>query len=228
MMVSRNQWNWLHAIVLATVSLMLAPQRASAEMPYLDFSGFSYLSGPPSQVGTVTTVAAKFNPIQPNPLWPLDLAGSEYTVVVQGLTIASVSSYGTFQVILYSGGTIEVHADPAQNGTWAPSPPNGLVPATFLDGGGELIGIVTEMTLFYDTAVGTGTVSGLVDWHGGSRCAGLASPLGWTVFGGVSSQAGLAIPAGWHLAWDPQLYGPETPNPVVKRSWGAVKHSFRK
>lgn len=228
MILIKGRRNIIGAVGLASVLLTLPVRSAFAEMGFFDFSGYSYLSGTPAQVGTVTSVAAKFNPIQPNPVWPLDLPAREYTVMIQGLTIASVSSFSTFQVITYSGGTIEVHADPAVNGVWDPSPPNGLVPATFLDGGADLIGAFTEMTLFFDTAAGTGTVSGLVNWAGGSRFGGMTNPLGWTVFGGVSNQAGLGIPAGYDLAWDPQMYGPEAPSPVVKKSWGAVKNAFRK
>jgi hypothetical protein len=220
--------NLLCTIGFASAMLILPAGSAFSEMGFFDFAGYSYLAGPPAQAGTVTAVAAKFNTIQPNPLWPLDLLGKEYTVMMQDLTIASVNSYGSFQVITYSGGTMEVHADPAKNGTWAPNPVNSMVPSTFLDGGADLIGIFTEMTLFFNTAAGTGTVSGLVNWEGGSKYGGLANPIGWTVFGGVSNHDGLGIPAGYDLAWDPQLYGPETPNPVEKRSWGSVKNAFRR
>jgi hypothetical protein len=197
-------------------------------MTFFDFSGYSYLSGPPAQVGTVATVAAKFNAIQPNPVWPLELLDKEYTVMIRDLTIASASSYGSFQEITYSGGTIEVRADAARNGTWAPNPPNSMVPSTFLDGEADLLGIFTEMILFFDTASGTGTVSGLVNWQGGAKYEGMANPVGWTVFGGVSNHDGLGIPAGYDLAWDPQMYGPEVPSPVESRSWGAVKGAFRR
>jgi hypothetical protein len=219
--------NFLRYTTLA-LFLLLAPARdARAEMPFFDFSGFSYVSGPPTAVGTVLTVAGKFNPIQPNPLWPLELSTTEYTVMIQGLSVATVSSYGPYETITYSGGSIQVHADLAMNGMWSPNPPNGSVPATFLDGNADLIGDFSDMTLFFDTVSGTGTVSGTVNWQGGSRRSGLANPFGWTIFGGVSSHAGLGIPAGYDLAWDPQLWGPDTPNPTESRSWGALKNAFR-
>ena len=228
MMLPNHRRNLLSAIGFASVLLACPARNSFAEMKFFDFSGYSYLSGPPARVGTVTTVAAKFNTIQPNPVWPLELLDKEYTVMIRDLTIASVEASGSFQVITYSGGTIEVHADPAKNASWAPNPPNGSVPSTFLDGGADLIGVFTEMTLYFSTNNGTGTVSGLVNWEGGSRRAGMANPFGWTVFGGVSNHDGLGIPMGYDLAWDPQLYGPEVPSPVEVRSWGAVKSAFRR
>ena len=228
MMLIENRRSFVCAIVFASVLLIVPTQGVFAEMRFFDFSGYSYLSGPPAQVGTVTAVAAKFNAIQPNPVWPLEVLKREYTVMIRDLTIASVSSYGSFQVITYSGGTIEVHADAAMNGSWVPNPPNSVVPVTFLDGGADLIGVFTEMTLFFDTDSGTGTVSGLVNWEGGSKQGGMANPVGWTIFGGVSKQDGLGIPPGYDLAWDPQLYGPDVPNPVQRQSWGAVKSAFRR
>lgn len=220
--------NLLCGIVLSLVLVTVPMVDAHAEMPFFDFSGYSYLSGPQAQVGTVVTIASKFNEIQPSPSWPLDLASNEYTVMVQNLKIASVSSYGTFQEITYSGGTIEIHVDPSKNGAWAANPPNGQTPSTFLDGEAALVGSMSEMALFYDTASGTGAVSGLVNWEGGAKRGFLQNPVGWTFFGMVSNQAGLGIPPGYDLAWDPQLYGPERPNPVVKKSWGGVKYAYRK
>ena len=199
---------------------------AHAEMPFFDFNGFSYLNGSPAQVGTVVTVAAKFNEIQPNPIWPLDLVGNEYTVLVEDLTITSVESYGSFLQITYGGGTIAVYRDPLRNGTWAPNPPNSQVPSSFADGVPELVGHFTEMALFFDDASGTGTVSGLVDWTSGDHFAQLADPAGWTFFGGVSNHAGLGIPEGYDLAWDPQLYGPQIPVPVEIGTWGALKARY--
>lgn len=227
-MLSKSRQNLFYAIGFASALLFLGARNTFAEIRFFDFSGYSYLAGPPAQVGTVITVASKFNTIQPNPLWPLELLDKEYTVMIRDLTIASVSSYGSLRVISYSGGTIEVHADPARNGDWTPNPPNRVVPSTFLDGGADLIGIFTEMTLFFNTASGTGTVSGLVNWEGGSKQGGIVNPFGWTIFGGVSEQDGLGIPTGYDLAWDPQLYGPEVPSPVESRSWGAVKNIFRR
>jgi hypothetical protein len=213
-------------IALSILLLVVPVKAARADLPFFDFSGYSYVSGPPAQVGTIVTVAAKFNGIQPNPSWPLDLVNNEYTVMIQDLAVAAVNSYGPFQEITYAGGTITIHVDAAKNAAWAANPPNGQTPATFLDGDLALVGSMTDMILFYDTSTGTGTVSGLVNWAGGARRDALQNPVGWTFFGMVSSEAGLGIPAGYDLAWDPQLYGPERSNPVVPKSWGGVKHAF--
>ncbi len=227
MQPDRNRPSLLRNSILALLIGATPAWAAGAEMPFFDFAGYSYVSGPPATIGTVVAMAGKFNTIQPNPIWPLDLQRLEYTVMIQGLTVASVESYGPFQTITYSGGTIQLHSDAELNGIWDPAPPNTLVPATFLDGDLDLQGVFTEMSLFFNMTSGTGTISGLVDWQGGIRFGGMTNPCGWTVFGGVSSQDGLGIPAGYNLAWDPQLYGPEVPSPIAIRSWGAIKKTFR-
>jgi hypothetical protein len=206
-------------------SLIWMVPAVRAEMPFMDFAGYSYRSAPTTRVGTLVSVAAKFNGIQPNPVWQFERSG-EYTVMVQGLAIASVNSFGTYQEIAYSGGSIEVHLNAGGNTTWAPIPPNAQVPSTFLNEDADLTGLFTELTLFYDTASGVGVVSGLVSWTGGRRMSGLSRSTGWTVFGGVSNHVGLGIPPGYDLAWDLQLYGPEVPNPVETRSWGSIKSAF--
>jgi hypothetical protein len=228
MKCSTRLWNLLCSIAFTLIFVVAPTRGACTEMTFFDFSGYSYLSGPPAAIGTVLTVASKFNTIQPNPVWPLELLDKEYTVMIQDLTVATVASYGPYQTITYSGGNIQVRADVARNGTWGSNPPNSSVPSTFLDGDSDLVGIFTEMTLFFNTVSGTGTVSGLVNWQGGAHYGGMTNPIGWTVFGGVSNHYGLGIPMGYDLAWDPQMYGPEVPNPIERRSWGALKSSFHR
>jgi hypothetical protein len=213
---------------LLTWALLAGPGalQAQAEMPFFDFSGFSYLDGEPWQVGTGVAVVARFNSIQPNPIWPLDFVANEYTVLLEGLTLSSVLSYDGVKEVAYSGGTISVLRDPARNSEFAPEPPNGLVPGSFGDGSAELVGYFTELALFYDETTGVGTVAGFVNWTGGAKQALLENPNGWTFFGGVSNQSVYGIPDGYDLAWDPQIYGQETPVPVMLQSWGALKARF--
>jgi hypothetical protein len=82
------------------------------------------------------------------------------------------------------------------------------------------------MVMVFDSASGTGTVSGFFDWTGGARLGDLENPNGWTYFGGVSNHPGLGIPNGYDLAWDPQVYGPEPASPVETGSWGRIKQHF--
>jgi len=216
-------------VVTVAVSLMVAASASiSMALPFFDFHGYSYLDGPPNSVGTVVTVPALLNEIQPDPVWPLETDDNEYTLLVEGLTIEEVSSVFTFITVIYSGGTIRLLEDPSMNATmqgWVPDPPNASVPGSFGDGDVLLEGVFTEMVMFFNTATGTGTVSGSVDWTGGSRLADLDSPDGWTYFGGVSNDQIFEIPNGYDLVWDPQLYGPE-PIPVLEGSWGLMKKRF--
>ncbi len=224
-----NARHWKYPIVILGLIALVGSTPASGadpEMPFFDFAGFSYLDGPAWQVGTVVTVVARLNEIQPEPIWPLEPELYEYTVVLEGLTIASVLDYGGIYEVSYSGGAMKVYRDDSYNSVYAENPPNALVPSTFLDGTAELLGDFTEMVLLFDASAGVGTLSGLVNWTAGDKLPLIEDPEGWIVFGGVSDHAGLGIPEGYDLAWDPQFYGPTPPVPVEAASWGSIKARF--
>jgi hypothetical protein len=218
----------LFCLVFGAAALATGLSPAAAEIPFFDFAGYSYLDGPAWQVGTRVTLVARFNPIQPNPIWPVDLEANEYTVLAEGLEIVSAVSDGGFVEVAFGGGTLAIFRDGARNSSYSPAPPNAEVPATFADGATELSGAFTELVLLFDQGTGIGTVSGFVDWTGGEKLPILSDPNHWTFFGGVSDHSGLGIPPGYDLAWDPQIYGPETPVPVVEQSWGALKARYRR
>jgi hypothetical protein len=209
-------------LLLITV-LLATPAHAQ---PFFDFHGYSYLDGPPFAVGTAFQVPALFNIIQPDPIWPLDFDLNEYTIMVEGLTISDVQTAGPVLIMTLSGGTVGVYADPSKNSAWTDNPPNAQVPATFVDGGPELLGHFTSMDMIFDTSSGTGSISGLITWTGGARLSQIDDPVDWTYFGGVSNHAGLGIPPGYDLAWDPQIYGPEGGTPVERTSWGSIKRTI--
>ncbi len=218
----------LAAVVVVVSTLMAASAAISTALPFFDFQGYSYLDGPANTVGTVVTVPALMNEIQPDPVWPLDFVNHEYTVLVEGLTIQEVSVVNSFVTVYYSGGTIRLCEDPSKNATsegWEPNPPNVAVPDYFGDGEVLLEGVFVDMVMFFNASTGNGTVSGSLDWTGGSRLADLDGTTGWTYFGGVSSNPIFDIPDGYDLVWDPQLYGPE-PTPALESSWGLLKRHF--
>jgi hypothetical protein len=194
--------------------------------PFFDFYGFSYLDGPPNTVGTTVQVPMLLNTIQPDPIWPLDFSGHEYTVTVENAVISEVQAMGPMLSITYVGGTIAMRGDGAKNAQWAANPPNALVPATFDDGETLLSGTLTEFVEIWSPMAGTGTISATITWTGGSRLGDLVNPSNWTLFGGVSNNPDLGIPGGFDLAWDPQFYGPGI-TPVKSGSWGSIKANFR-
>lgn len=208
----------------ALLALAVLATTAAAD-PFFDFHGYSYLDGPAFTVGTRVSVPTRFNEIQPDPVWPLDLVANEYTVMVSDLVIASVLVAGPIRTVTFSGGGIGIYRDAARNSAFAANPPNAAVPATFTDGVAELSGGFAGLVMIWNTLSGTGTVSGDVVWTGGARFGDLPAADGWTYFGGVSNHAGLGIPAGYDLAWDPQLYG-QSPTPTESSSWGRVKNLF--
>ena len=213
--------------MLALLLILLSGTSPCYALPFFDFYGFSYVVGQPLTVGSVVTVPARLNTIQPDPIWPLDFNLNEYTITVDALEIVAVDVYGPVVNVTFASSTIGLYRDPMQNSDFTPGPPNALVPATFVDGEPELTGVLSDMVMMFNSATGNGTVSGSIAWTGGSRLPELASPDGWTYFGGVSNHTDLGIPDGYDLAWDPQIYGPEVPVPVESGSWGRIKQLYR-
>ncbi len=213
-------------IITSTVLLGMLGVIPSSATPFFDFYGYSYIDGQPLAVGTVATIPMLFNATQPDPVFPLDPEANEYTVLVEDLEIADIQVEGPIIVVTYAGGTIRIFEDPAKNAAWAPSPPNGLVPASFEDGSLILSGYFTECTMVWNTLSGVGTVQGHVDFAGGSHLGELLEPHQWLFFGGTTNSPYANLPAGYDMAWDPQLLSPE-PVSTKETSWGAVKGLFR-
>jgi hypothetical protein len=213
--------------LLAAAALLSVNADATQAMPFFDFYGYSYQVGPPDAVGTLVNVPTRLNTNQPEPIWPLDFADYEYTISVQDMVIAAVSESGPMQYFTLVGGTIGLYRDASMNSSWVTNPPNAAVPTTFNDGEAQLTGHFTDVILIFNSATGTGTVSGTFDWTGGTLLGSVVHPIGWTYFGGVSNNAGLEIPTGYNMAWDPQIYGPPDAVPVEQSSWGRIKATFR-
>jgi hypothetical protein len=212
--------------ILGPAALLLGTGLPAWGMPFFDFHGFSYLNGPPNMIGTTVTVPTLFNLIQPDPIWPVNFDNEEYTVLVTDLRISRVEQLGSITNVTYEGGTIALYRDPTRNANWLVHPPNGSVPSSFKDGEALLVGRFTDLVMVFNSRSGSGTISGQLDWTGGTRLSQMPSRTGWTYFGGVSSHANLGIPAGYDLAWDPQIYGPDMPNQVRSMTWGGVKDLY--
>jgi len=213
-------------MLVATGALLAGSAPAGRAGAFFDFYGYSYLDGAPFQVGTSTTIPMRFDPTQPDPVFPLDLEGNKYTVLVEGLEIVDVQAAGPIRVVTYANGSIQIFEDPSKNSEWTPTPPNLEVPGSFVDGALILSGVFTDCVLIFNTQAMTGTVQGHVDLSGGERFGEIAQPDGWLFFGGTTTDPHGNIPSGYDMAWDPQLTAPEA---VATRSisWGAIKSLYR-
>jgi hypothetical protein len=217
----------LLAGTILLVWLMLGvPGGAALGNPFFDFYGFDYLEGPPYGVGSIVRVPMLFDPIQPDPALPLDLAGNEYTVMVTDLQIVDAQSSGGVVVLTYAGGLVQLFEDPSKNAAWSDDPPNAQVPGSFTDGTLILGGTFTDCVMIYDLTTSTGVVQGHVDFITGTRLGELVVPSGWLFYGGVSTQPIFGIPSGYIMAWDPQLLSPESV-PARSATWGRVRGLFR-
>jgi hypothetical protein len=145
---------------------------------------------------------------------PLDFANNEYTIVVTNLTLLSTGF--TEQ---YAGGTISIYEDAATAADYS-------VPGTFSDGVAIMSGDLVSLgrTMFTATM---GSVSGSVDWDGGSRVGEIAPAdrLGWSFLSGVSTRATVTV-AGYDENWDGKTE-PQIPIvPTADANWGEVKSQY--
>jgi hypothetical protein len=169
----------------------------------------------PDQVGGTLSMYSimpeHMAPIEP-PL-PLDFDNFQYTLVVTGLTLDADGAVQT-----YSGGTITMYEDAGTAADYA-------ILGSFTDGEVILSGNVTLLTRQMFTAT-IGTVSGNVDWTGGTQLNEFApaDQLGWTFLSGVSARN---FEPGFDEVWDGKV---EPQGPIVdteKTTWGSLKALMR-
>lgn len=199
----RNKLLFLGVLVLA----LAAPAQAQQ---LFDFNGQADL--PAGVNGVLTMHSVVFDAAPATTPIPLDFANFEYTLVITDLTL---DVDGPTQQ--YSGGSIALYED---NGTAA----DYNNPATFIDGTAILTGIIPNLSR--SVLLGAiGTVSGTVDWTGGTRLNELAPPdqLNWSILSGTNLNN--ALP-GYDDAWDGKV---EPQEPVVgneRSTMGILKARF--
>jgi hypothetical protein len=203
-------------ITLLVLALVLITVPASAQQLF-DFLGQAVV---PTTVGDVLSMDSILRDPAPGttPI-PLDFANYEYTVVIAQLelmsgdgTVASPQNYADGALIIYEDNTTA--ADYSN-------------PATFSDGTPILIGAITTMNRTMYTAT-LGSVSGWVDWVGGSRRDDIApvDQLGWPLLSGISARAE-NVEAGYGEQWDGKCEPEEPIVDVDEMSWGSVKALMR-
>jgi hypothetical protein len=213
--------------------MVLAAPLAYAQPPagssHLDWYGYLYLNGPDNTVGTGGTCLALMNTVQALPCFPLDFVNYEYSVVIDNMTISSVTPLagGSYRT-LWIGGSLRVYEDPAKNAAWGVNPPNATAPSTFVDGtliliGGPFVGTLVR----YRYANGSGVFQGDFDWTGGRDVALLprCTVNSWRCWGGLSGVTP-TLPAGYREAWDGQFWC-NVPVPLVPETWGSIKSIYR-
>ena len=216
--------------VALVASAVLTPVAARAQYLLFDYVGFDYESPRLAQFGDpgsgyvgLGTVPALFAPLVFN------TTNNEYTYRISGLTALTKTPFGSYQVINYSPGTIEVFEDSKSTGTAADfgtNPPNAVAPGTFIDGTPYLVGQLTNFQIVINTANGSGSFEAALTMTGGSQYANIPASDrdGWT-FAGLTGNA-TNIPTGYEHQVDGQVFLAQS-TPARKTTWGNIKALYR-
>ncbi len=233
-----------NTLFLAVAALALAAP-AFAVGPVIDWDPAYFYSTSPGMtplsqpaggilrgVGTVSAFGpplADLNPTMP---------AIEYTFVIEGLSSAGTITIGPpatqFYTTNYAGGTIEVYADPSPDAVFAPFPPNGLVPASFLDAGLPILtGTFTRFTVATNnfTTFQVGSIEGDINWTGGTlidRFRGTNDAICPGLFTGGATwntAPNIGIP-GYLFRHDGKI-DLQCPTATRKDTWGRLKQLYR-
>ncbi len=213
------------AMMLVVVFAMPAFGQGIASIDYL---GFAWETGgfPPSNAGdnlTMTGVAV-FDGV--DPIFGVDLGSEEVTFYMSGLVSnGEVDMGGGTLQINYTGGTLEIYRDAAQNAAYGVGPlPNGTSPSTFIDGTLFFQGTFNTMTVFLNPG-GVGAFDGSLAGVGGTMIDEVCGDCVFTWGGSFTSDIGAQIPDGYDLQVD-GVFSIDDTVPTEESSWGSVKALF--
>ena len=206
------------ALSVVAIAVM-APLAYGQPESFFDWYGYLQLTGADNTVGTTGVCLALFDVVQPDPIFPVDTATNEYTVVLDNMVISAAVNMGSgnYRTML-SGTQVRIFEDPLKNAAWA-------APGTFVDGTLLLIGGPYTITRF-KYSNGTGSFAGDFAWTGGTRFGDLpgCQENGWRTFGGLSNR--VTLPPGFIEAWDGQFFC-NLPVAVNQGTWGSIKSLYR-
>lgn len=198
-------------VLMLAASLALTSPAAAEQI--FDFDG---QTNDAATIGDTATMLSKIvNGIVLNPPLPLDTVNYEYTLVVTGLQLVSVSG----PISTYGGGTIRIY----QDNTTAADYGN---PSSFSDGVVMLEGSLSSFGRnMFSSMLGAG--SGTVDWTAGTRIGEIhpADRIGWSFLVSVSRSATVTLP-GFDERWDGKVEPLELIISSEAASFGQLKGSY--
>jgi len=232
---------WMMA-VLTVLAVAGAPRQAHAVGPIIDWDpaycwqpGATFDNMPAGGVmqivGTVSAFGAPLDFLNPT------MPATEYTFYITGLSSGGTTATGVGMTIYttpYSGGTIDVYADPSPDAVFEPLPPNGLVPSTFTDVPPPILsGVFTSFLVTTNnfTTFKVGSIEGGINWTGGTLLdllrGGNGVPCPGLFTGGATwnTTPGIGIP-GYLFRHDGKI-DLQCPTPVKQSSWGHLKQLYR-
>jgi hypothetical protein len=240
--VETTMKRWLTTLC-AVLALAAMPRPAHAVGPVIDWDpayfwmpGATFNNMPAGGIMQAVGTVSAFGP-------PLDflnatIPATEYTFYMNGLSSLGTSAFGpaatTIYTTFFTGGTIDVYADPTPDAVFAPGPPNALVPSTFIDVpppilSGHFTSLVVTTNNF--TAFKTGNIEGDIEWTGGTLLnfflngSGGVCPGLFTGGATWNTAPGVGIP-GYLFRHDGKI-DLQCPVPTQKSSWGRVKQLYR-
>lgn len=228
-------------LTLLMIMLVLGAGALQAQTyEVIDIIGYLYESDnapgvqgfPPSDPGDVLAGLGFVDGFSYTPYFaPADY---EYTWVLDGLVSGgAVDQGGGVMQVVYTGGTLDLIADPFLGGGYTAAfygidPPQPGAIASFSDGEVYLNGTIVNFVMTYNTTNGSGNYQGSVIFalgpNVGSEDEELAYPLGLTIAGVVGMDS--TIPEGYDLEADGHIYhDPTIPNEDA--TFSDVKRLFR-
>jgi hypothetical protein len=237
-----KRWQKTLSIAIATVALAAPVFAAGPVMDwdpayfYSQSPGMTPLSQPAGGILRCVGTISAFGP----PLADLNptIPAIEYTFVLESLVSAGTVTIGPiatqFYTTNYTGGTIQVFADPSPDAVFAPNPPNALVPTSFLDLGLPILtGTFTRFTVATNnfTTFQVGNIEGDINWNGGTlieRFRGTNNSLCPGLFtGGATWNTAPSIGIPGYLFRHDGKIDLQCPVPTRKDSWSKLKQLYR-
>ena len=235
--------HWMTMLLCTALAIAAAPLPARAIGPIIDWdpaymwqAGATPTNMPAGGVMHFVGTVSVFGP-------PLDflnatMPATEYTFSGDGLVSLGTITFGPPATQIYStsytGGTIQVFADPTPDAVFAPFPPNAQVPSTFEnDPPPILVGSFTRYVVTTNnfTAFQTGNIDGDINWTGGTLIDKMRGPSGaicpGLFTGGITwnTAPGIGIP-GYLFRHDGKI-DLQCPTPTRKSTWGVLKQLYK-
>jgi len=235
-----KRWRYTLCAVLALAAM---PRPARAAAPVIDWDpayfwmpGATFDNMPAGGIMQAVGTISLFGP--PLDFLNVTMPATEYTFYMNNLSSQGTTALGppgtTIYQTAFTGGTIDVYADPTPDAVFAPNPPNPQVPGTFTDVGPPILsGVFTSLLVTTNnfTAFKTGNIEGDIQWTGGTLIdyfkpnGGAACPGLFTGGATWNTAPGVGIP-GYLFRHDGKI-DLQCPVPTQKSSWGRVKQLYR-
>lgn len=220
----------MFALTLAVCGLLVSVP-ASASVWLADYLGYDYtwplahdFTSPGQYYDALGSV------VSTNPTFVPTFPGVEYTFHIYSGTSTYADTLGNFGIYRYEAmdGSIGLYGDlipPGSSFDYGTNPPNGVAPATFIDGTLLLGATFDFLQITVDLTTGDGSLSGTLSFNSGSDFGNIPGDMlnGWTFAGLGAGFPG--IPDGYSWQIDGEIYLPD-PTATEESSWGGIKKLF--